>query len=400
MNGNGREYSKGLQSLPPYLFADLEAKMTQMKKDGVDIISFGIGDPDLPTPQFILDAIAGSIRDPKTHQYPSSQGEESTRNSVANWYKKRFNIELDPATEICITIGSKESIANFARAFLDPGDKVLVPDPAYPVYRQGAAILTNSVPIQMPLLEENDFLPELELIKENGREAKLMYLNYPNNPISATAPESFLKEVCQLCEDMDIILCYDNAYSEFTFDKYKAPSILEFTPGAIEFHSVSKTFNMTGHRIGMAVGDEDLVEGLKKVKSQIDSGAPQYLQHGAAVALDSYPLDGSRPDFVNENMTVYQNRRDQLVEGLQELGMNCNKPQATFYLWVKVPIPSIQFSDELLKLGIVCTPGVGFGEHGEGYVRFALTQPRERINEALTRLNESKVIERITKEEE
>jgi len=223
------DYSKGLQSLPPYLFADLEAKMTQMKKNGVDIISFGIGDPDLPTPQFILDAITGSIKDPKTHQYPTSQGEESVRNSVADWYKKRFDVELDPAREVCITIGSKEAIANFARGFLNPGEKVLVPDPAYPVYRQGATLLTNSVPIAMPLLEENNFLPDVELIKEKGREAKLIYLNYPNNPISATAPNTFLKEICQICEDLGIILCYDNAYSEFTFDEYKAPSILQFT---------------------------------------------------------------------------------------------------------------------------------------------------------------------------
>jgi len=395
INSNGTQYSSGLQSLPPYLFADLEAKMDRMKKEGVDIISFGIGDPDLPTPQFILDVIKESIQDPKTHQYPSSQGAEATRVSVADWYRKRFKLDLDPASEVCITIGSKEGIANFTRGFLNPGDKVLVPDPAYPVYRQGATLLTNSIPITMPLLEENAFLPDLELIKEHGKEAKLIYINYPNNPISATAPDGFLKALVDICEDDKLILCYDNAYSEFTFDDYKAPSILEYTQNAIEFHSVSKTFNMTGHRIGMAVGDRDLIAGLKKVKSQIDSGAPQYIQRGAATALDSYPENGDRPDFVDENMTTYQNRRDQMVEGLNELGIECNRPKATFYLWVKVPIPSIRFCDELLKLGIVATPGSGFGQHGEGYARFTLTQPRERMNEALTRLKESKVIEKM-----
>ncbi len=393
------EYSKGLQSLPPYLFAALEAKMAQMKKEVVDMISFGIGDPDLPTPDFILDAVKDNIKDPKTHQYPSSKGEDFARASVSNWYAKRFGVDVDEREEICITIGSKEGIANFGRAFLNPGDKVLVPDPAYPVYRQGAVLLNNAVPITMPLLEENKFLPDTELIKEHGREAKIIYINYPNNPISATAPDSFIKEVSEICDDMDIILCYDNAYSEFTFDDYTAPSILEFTRNAIEFHSVSKTFNMTGRRIGMAVGDPHLVGGLKKVKAQIDSGAPQYLQHGAAVALDSYPNGGGRPDFVNDNMLTYQNRRDQMSNGLARLGLECNRPKATFYLWVKVPVPSIEFSDELLKLGIVCTPGVGFGQCGEGYVRFTLTQPRERINEAMARIEESKVLENILSKE-
>jgi LL-diaminopimelate aminotransferase len=392
------DYSKGLQSLPPYLFAALEAKMAKMKKDGVDIISFGIGDPDLPTPKYILDVITEAIKDPKTHQYPSSQGEEPVRRSVADWYKKRFDVDLDADREVCITIGSKESIANFARAYLNPGDKVLVPDPAYPVYKQGATLLSSCTPITMPLLEENAFLPDTELIKEHAREAKLIYLNYPNNPISATAPDPFIKEVVEICDDNDLILCYDNAYSEFTFDDYKAPSILEFTRNAIEFHSVSKTFNMTGHRIGMTVGHPDLVAGLKKVKSQIDSGAPQYIQRGAAAALDSYPDGGGRPDFVNENMLTYQNRRDQMADGLTELGLRCNRPKATFYLWVSVPVPSIRFSDELLKLGIVCTPGVGFGEHGEGYVRFTLTQPRERVNEALARIKESGIIDRLISE--
>lgn len=394
------EYSKALKSLPPYLFASLEAKMAEMKQKGVDIISFGIGDPDLPTPESILQVITESMKDPKTHQYPSSQGELATRESVANWYRKRFDAEVDVNKEVCITIGSKEGIANVARGFLDPGDKVLVPDPAYPVYKQGSTLLNNCTPVVMPLLEERKFLPDPEFIKEHGREARMMYINYPNNPISATAPDSFLKEVCEICEDMDIILCYDNAYSEFTFDDYTAPSILQFTRNAIEFHSVSKTFNMTGHRIGMAVGDEGLVAGLKKVKSQIDSGAPQYIQAGAASALDMYPEGGGKPELVTENMAIYKNRRDQMVEGLNELGFQANKPEATFYLWVKVPCSSVEMCDELLQLGIVATPGVGFGEYGEGYIRFTLTQPRDRINEALTRMKESANLGNILCKEE
>jgi len=389
------EYSQGLEGLPPYLFAKMESRISELRKKGVDIISLGIGDPDLPTPGFIIDAISDALKDPKNHQYPTSQGEIETRQAVSRWYKRRFKVDLDPETEISITIGSKEGLANISRAFLNPGDKVLVPDPAYPVYRQAATILTNGIPISLPLTEENGFLPDLEFIKNQGRKAKMMFMNYPNNPTAAIADRRSLKALAQTANDLGIILVYDNAYSEFSFDDYKAPSILEFTDNAIEFHSVSKTFNMTGHRIGMAVGHADLINGLRRVKSQLDSGAPKYIQHGAVVALDSYPRSGTKPEFVTRNMSVYQKRRDALIKGLAKCGLKCQVPKATFYVWVGVPGSGADFCDILLNMGVVATPGTGFGEHGEGYIRFALTQPEARIKEAVQRMTASKEIAKI-----
>ncbi len=380
------EYSRRIKNLPPYLFAEIEEAIAKKKKEGVDIISLGIGDPDIPTPEFIRESLAKEAMRKDTHNYSSSKGEEDFRNAVAEWYMKRFNVELDPDSEVCSTVGSKEGIANLARAYVNPGDIVLSPDPAYPVYANGASILNDGRAIAMPLKEENGFMPEISSLPEEAKKAKVMFLNYPNNPTGAIATEEFLKEAIEYCQENDIVLCYDNAYSEFTFDDYSAPSILNYTKDAIEMNSCSKTFCMTGDRIGFAVGKREIVEGLRKVKSQIDSGAPVYVQNAAVTALGSY-TSADKPKEVQEIMDEYEKRRDVLVSGLNEMGIECKKPKATFYIWAKCPEESsIEFAKKVLDAGVVITPGIGFGSYGGKYLRFATTQSVERINEALERM--------------
>ena len=380
------EYSNRLKALPPYLFAQMEKLQEEKRNAGVDMISFGIGDPDLPTPLFIRKALAHAAMDTSTHNYSSAQGEKEFREAVSEWMKKRFNVDVDSEKQVCALIGSKEGIANIGRAFINPGDKVLCPDPAYPVYAQGSTILCDGVPIRMPLLEKNHFLPELS--KFHGTKAKMIYANYPNNPIGAVASEGFMKELAEFSQKEHTVLCYDNAYSEFTFDDYQATSILEHTESAIEFHSLSKTFCMTGDRIGFAVGDARLIEGLRKVKSQIDSGNPVYIQKAAIAALSSY-TGKKRPKEMEELMQEYAKRRDVMVDGLRELGFDAQKPKGTFYLWLRLRPEdgkSLDFVTKMINVGVALTPGSGFGEHGEGYVRFALTQPIPRIEEALARM--------------
>ncbi|HDN62366.1 MAG TPA: aminotransferase class I/II-fold pyridoxal phosphate-dependent enzyme, partial [Candidatus Bathyarchaeota archaeon] len=282
------EFSKRLKSLPPYLFAQLEQIIEKKRREGADLISLSIGDPDLPPPPFILEALREEAGNPKNHNYSSSRGEYEFREAVAEWYKKRFGVDLDPEREVAALIGSKEGISNIARAFVDPGDRVLVPDPAYPVYANGATLLSDGVPVTLPLLEELGFKPDLDGV--DAKDVKLMYLNYPNNPTGASVTGSELKEFVDFAVDNDVILCYDNAYSEITFGGYKAPSILQVDGAmevAVEFHSCSKTFNMTGDRIGFAVGNEKLIDGLVKVKSQVDSGPPKYVQKAAIRGLKS-----------------------------------------------------------------------------------------------------------------
>ena len=380
----GFEYANRLKMLPPYLFAEIEDKVNKKKHEGVDIIDLGIGDPDLPTPSPIIEFIQKELEDPDNHRYPSSAGEAETRKAIAEWYQKRFGVEVDPNGEVAILIGSKEGLANICRAFVNPGEKVLSPDPAYPVYAQGAALLTDAVPIRFPLLAERGFLPDIESLPTDAR---MIYLNYPNNPTGAVCDETFLLSASRWCVETDTIFCYDNAYSEMTFDDYVAPSALQVAQGdgTIEFGSLSKTFNMTGYRIGYAVGDADLISGLKKVKSQIDSGAPKFLQSSVKMALGQYK-NAEKPQMVKDNIAVYQERRDVLVNGLRKLGFKLDLPKATFYLWMKVDGPSIKFADEMLKAGIVVTPGIGFGQNGEGYVRMATTQSVQRIEEALERM--------------
>jgi LL-diaminopimelate aminotransferase len=288
--------------------------------------------------------------------------------------------------QVIALLGSKEGLANVGRAFVNPGDRILVPDPAYPVYANGTAILNEGVPISMQLLEENGFKPDF--CRLDGSKAKMMFLNYPNNPTAATIDMGFLREAVDFASDNNIILCYDNAYSEVSFDGYKPPSILEVDGAmdvAVEFHSCSKTFSMTGDRIAFAVGNEQVINGLTKIKSQIDSGPPVYVQRVAAKALQSYVSD-EQPEFLKRNNRIYAERRDILVDNLQTMGLKCAKPRATFYVWANCKSDSFEFAAKLLDIGVAVTPGAGFGEHGENYVRFSLTQPNHRIAEACHRI--------------
>ncbi|MCG7845235.1 MAG: aminotransferase class I/II-fold pyridoxal phosphate-dependent enzyme [Methanomassiliicoccales archaeon] len=380
----GFDYANRLKMLPPYLFAEIEEKVNKKKKEGMDIIDFGIGDPDLPTPKPIIEFIQKELENPENHRYPSSSGEAETRLAISEWFKKRFGVDVDPNGEVAVLIGSKEGLVNICRAFVNPGEKVLVPDPAYPVYAQGAAMLSDAVPVRFPLYAERGFLPDIESLPVDAR---MLYLNYPNNPTGAVADEEFLLGATRWCLETDTIFSYDNAYSEMTFDDYIAPSALQMGQGdgVIEFHSLSKTFNMTGYRIGFAVGDSDLIAGLKKVKSQIDSGAPKFLQSAVTMSLGKYH-GAERPQMVKDNIAVYQERRDVLVNGLRKLGFKVDRPKGTFYLWMKVDEPSLKFAEKMLNVGIVVTPGVGFGQHGEGYVRMATTQSVSRIEQALERM--------------
>jgi LL-diaminopimelate aminotransferase len=380
------EFSKRLQSLPPYLFLEIDKAKRKARSEGRDIIDFGIGDPDQPTPEYIIDSLNKASHDPANHKYALDQGMPILRASIAKWYKKRFNVQLDADTEILPLIGSKEGIAHFPLAFINPGDYSLVPDPCYPPYKGGTIFAGGNVHI-MPLVEENKFLPDLTKIPaEVLKKAKLLYINYPNNPTGAVADEAFYKGVVAFAKKHDLIVISDLAYSEMSYDGYKPMSFLEVEGArdvAIEFHSHSKTFNMTGWRVGWACGNKKLVAGLAKVKSNIDSGIFSAIQICAVTALDA------DPSHVRQMCDLYQQRRDVLVDGLNKLGWNASKPKATFYVWVKVPPKrsSIEFSAALLeKSDLVVTPGVGFGASGEGYVRFALTVPKERVVVALERL--------------
>ena len=379
------DYADRIKRLPPYLFAELEKLTREKKRCGIDLISLSIGDPDLPPPAFIIESLKKEAGDPKNHNYSFSQGEPDFREAVTGWCKKRFNIDLQ-LDQVVALLGSKEGIANIARAFINPGDRVLVPDPAYPVYAQGSTILCDGNVVPMPLLEENGFKPDFDAIKVD--KAKMMFLNYPSNPTAATVDKKFLKEAVDFAKDYNLMLCYDNAYSEITYDGYRAPSILEIDGAmdvAIEFHSLSKTFNMTGDRIGFAVGNKQLVDGLTKVKTQIDSGPPVYTQKVAVEALGSY-TNGEPPEFLRKNNLILQERRDILVDTLCRLGYEVEKPKATFYVWVNCKCDSMKFVAKLLDVGVAVTPGDGFGKYGEGYVRITFTQPMERIVEACRRI--------------
>ena len=379
------EYADRIKRLPPYLFAELEKLTREKKICGIDLISLSIGDPDLPPPQFIIESLKEEAGDLKNHNYSFSQGEPDFREAVTAWCKKRFNVDLNQ-DQVVALLGSKEGIANIARAFINPGDRVLVPDPAYPVYAQGSTILCDGITVPMPLLEENGFKPDFDAVKTD--KAKMMFLNYPNNPTAATVDKKFLKEAVDFAKDNNLMLCYDNAYSEVTYDGYRAPSILEIDGAmdvAIEFHSLSKTFNMTGDRIGFAVGNKQLVTGLTKVKTQIDSGPPVYTQKVAVKALSSY-RSREPPDFLKQNNQTLQERRDLLVNTLCKLGYEVEKPKATFYVWVNCKCDSMKFVAKLLDVGVAVTPGDGFGKYGEGYARITFTQPKELIVEACNRI--------------
>ncbi len=379
------EYADRIKRLPPYLFAEIEKIIKEKKAQGIDLISLSIGDPDLPPPDFILEALKKEAADLKNHNYSLSQGETDFREAVSGWYKNRFGLDI-AHDQVVALMGSKEGLANIARAFINPGDQVLVPDPSYPVYANGSTILCDGTAVPMPMLEENGFKPDLSKI--DPKKAKMMFLNYPNNPTAATVDKRFLKEVVDFAKEHNIMLCYDNAYSEITYDGYRASSILEIDGAmdiAIEFHSLSKTFNMTGDRIGFAVGNNTLVAGLARVKSQIDSGPPVYTQKVAVKALSTY-TSPEAPAFLKKNNQILQERRDLLVNTLCKIGYPCEKPKATFYVWVNCKGDSMKFATKLLNAGVAVTPGVGFGKYGEGYARITFTQPKERIVEACNRI--------------
>jgi LL-diaminopimelate aminotransferase len=378
--------SRRIQALPPYLFAELDRKKQEVRARGMDIIDLGVGDPDRPTPKFIVDAMKRETEVPANHQYPSYEGLPEFRAAAVRWYKERFGVTLDPGNEVVALIGSKEGIAHFPLAFVNPGDVVLVPDPGYPVYHI-ATMFAGGKSHFLPLLRENGFLPRLDRIPPGVlAKAKILFLNYPNNPTSAIADRKFYKKVLAFAEEHDLIVAHDVAYTEIYFDGVKPMSILEL-PGAkkrcIEFHSLSKTYNMTGWRIGFAVGNPELVGGLGKVKTNVDSGVFQAVQGAGIAAL------GSGESATDGIRKTYQERRDLLLPGLRALGLDPVTPAATFYVWIPVPegYTSASFCTHLLtKAGIVTTPGNGFGKSGEGYVRIALTKDKERIREALDRM--------------
>jgi len=385
------KYADRINKLPPYLFAEIDRKKKAAIDRGVDIISLGVGDPDLPTPPHIVKAGQAALAKAANHQYPFGAGLLSFRQAIATWTKKRFGVTLDPATEIYSLIGSKEGLGHLPLAFVNPGDVTLVPDPAYPVYKN-ATLFAGGEPYLMPLKEERQFLPDLKAIPAAVlAKAKILFLNYPNNPVSAMAPRAFLEEVVAFARQHHLIVAYDNAYSEMYYED--APlSFLEI-PGAkevgIEFHSLSKTFNMTGWRMAWFCGNPELIKGLATIKDSIDSGAFQAIQEAGIAALSS---PESEP-FVQDMRTLYRKRRDLFVEAMTKAGWKIPTSSATFYIWAHTPknLPSTEVAARLLdEVGVVCTPGVGFGPSGEGYVRFALTVEESRLKEAIKRINSVK----------
>jgi LL-diaminopimelate aminotransferase len=376
-----------LFQLPPYLFIEIDRLKAEVRAKGVDLIDLGVGDPDLPTPEHILKRLIEASQDPGNHRYPSYSGMNDFRKSVAAWYQRRFNVTLDPVKEVVTLIGSKEGIAHFPLAFINPGDYALMTSPGYPVYFSGT-LFAGGRSYFLPLRKENHFLPDLSQIPgEVARQAKVLFINYPNNPTAAVADRSFFEAVVAFAREHRIIVGHDAAYSEIAYDGYRPLSFLE-VPGAkevgLEFHSLSKTYNMTGWRIGFAVGNAQLIGGLSQVKSNIDSGAPQAIQWAGIEALEGPQA------CLEEIRDVYRKRRDLMVRGLRQVGLSLDSPKASFYLWVEVPkgYTSAQTTRHLLQqAGIVTTPGNGFGEPGEGYFRISLTVPQERLEEAVDRLS-------------
>lgn len=379
-------YSDRINALPPYLFAAIDEARDELIAKGVDVIDLGVGDPDLPTHPHIVEAMQKAVCDPNTHQYPSYAGMPEFRKAAAEWCEKYKGIRVDPATEVLSLIGSKEAVAHIPLAFINPGDVVLYTEPGYPVYKIGT-LFAGGEPYPLPLKAENNFLPDLDSIPADVlKKAKLFFFNYPNNPTAATADMAFFEKVVKFCKKHDIIAVHDDAYSQMTYDGYEAPSFLA-AEGAMdigmELYSHSKTYNMTGWRLGFAVGNKALIKGLGKVKSNVDSGVFDAIQIAGIAALTS------SQDCVEETNKIYEERRNALIEGLTAMGLEVKPPKATFYVWAPVPkgFTSINFAKLLLEeAGIVATPGVGFGNAGEGYIRFALTKSADRIKEAVERM--------------
>ncbi|MDQ3941195.1 MAG: LL-diaminopimelate aminotransferase [Actinomycetota bacterium] len=378
--------AKRISKLPPYLFAEIDRKVAAATARGADIISFGVGDPDLPTPAHVVEALATAAADPGTHRYPSYTGLPDFRAAIAGWYRRRFDVDLDPDTEVQPLVGSKEGIFHLPVAFIDPGDVALIPDPGYPVY-ETSTILTHGEPVLMPLTEVNDFRPDFGAIDEAQLErARVMWLNYPSNPTAATVDLDFFVEAVDFCKRHDLLLAHDAAYTEITFDGYVAPSVLQ-VPGAkdcaVEFHSLSKTYNMTGWRIGWVAGAPTAIEAMKRLKTNIDSGIFDAVQRAGIAALE-----GPQDDLRNA-VEQYRRRRDLLCDGLKSMGVVVEPPKGSIYLWVPVPDghTSESFTTYLLdQADIVVAPGNGYGPSGEGFVRFSLTISDDRLEEGVERL--------------
>ncbi len=378
--------SNRLRELPPYLFAEIDRLKKEALEAGRDIIDLGVGDPDQPTPDHIIEKLYEAAKDPANHRYALDLGLGPLRRAIAAWYERRFEVSLDPDREVLPLIGSKEGIAHIPLAFVNPGDVVLIPDPCYPPYRSGT-IFAGGRPHSMPLLEENSYLPDFGRIKARvARRAKLMFLNYPNNPTAAVATLEFFREACAFAKRRGIIVCHDAAYTEIAFDGFRPPSLLQIDDAkevGVEFHSLSKTYNMTGWRLGFVCGNSKVIEGLRRVKSNIDSGVFQAVQLAGCAALQG------PQDHLAELERLYQERRDTLVDGLGSLGWKVSRPKATFYVWARVPsgYSSTELARGLLeKVDVVVTPGVGFGQMGEGYIRMALTVDMERLETAVERI--------------
>ena len=380
------ERSQRLQQLPPYLFVELDKAKHKLLAEGKDVIDLGVGDPDLPTPPRIIQQLQETAKDAANHRYSFTEGLPQLRSAIAKWYQARFGVTLNPDIEVLPLLGSKEGIANLPLALLNPGDKSLVPDPCYPPTRNGT-ILAGGEPVLMPLLAENQFLPDLgDISQKSARAAKIMFLNYPNNPTAAIATPEFFAEAIQFARDFGLVIAHDAAYTEISYDGYRAPSFLQ-TPGAkevgVEFHSCSKTYQMTGWRVGFACGNAQVIAALRQLKTNLDSGIFQPVQFAAIEALTG---DQSG---VAESIATYKERRDVLIDGLIASGWTAEKPKATFYVWVPVPTKesSMAFAKKVLEqANVIITPGSGFGQYGEGYVRMSLTVPTARIQEAVARL--------------
>ena len=378
--------SQRLGKIPPYLFVEINRKIAEKRLKGEKVVSFALGDPDIPTPAHIVERLCQAAKDPVNHRYPETKGLPELRRAIAAWYKRRFGVYLDPDTEVLPLIGSKEGIGHIAFCFIDPGDVALVPDPGYPVYSMGT-ILAGGEPYFIPLTEDKDFLPELEAIPQKVlKRAKLLWLNYPNNPTGAVANLDFFTRVVAFAREHNLAVCHDAPYTEVAFDGYQPISFMQ-APGArevgVEFHSLSKTYNMTGWRIGMVVGNAQMIEALFRVKSNLDSGIPQAIQWAAIEALSG------DQGCVAEHNNIYQQRRDELIAVLHQIGLKANCPQAGFYIWAKIPggYTSEKFTLKLLEeAGVAVTPGVGYGKNGDGYVRFSLTVPDDQFKEGIRQL--------------
>lgn len=381
------ELAKRLRGLPPYLFVDINRKITELEASGRDIISLAIGDPDLPTPSHIIDSMCQAAQNSENHRYPETAGLPQLRKAIADWYEARFGVSLNPDKEVLPLIGSKDGIGHVGLCFVDPGDLTLVPDPGYPPYSLGTR-LAGGEPYFVPLKEENDFLPEFETIpSEVSGKAKILWINYPNNPTGATVGLDFFDRVVHFAQKHNLVVCHDAAYTEVAFDGYKPPSFLQLAGAkrlGVEFHSLSKTYHMTGWRIGMVVGNSDVIEALFQVKSNLDSGIPRAIQYAAVEALCG------PQEHIAERNAILQRRRDKLVRAVNRIGLKARTPRAGFYIWARIPeaYTSIEFTRKLLdEVGIAVTPGTGYGKEGEGYIRFSLTICDQRLEQAIDRLS-------------